>query len=40
MFVGDVMHEGDLGVVKHTFKHVLRVLYALGGVRIQQLNER
>lgn len=34
------MHEFDLGVFKAVFKHILRVLYALGGDRIQTLNAR
>ena len=34
------MHEFPLGIVKDTFKHKLRILHALGGSRIQRLNER
>ncbi len=40
MFVYDLLHEFELGVWKADFTHILRVLYALGGDRIQKLNER
>jgi hypothetical protein len=40
MFVPDLLHEFELGVWKAIFIHLLRVLIAAGGDRIQQLNER
>ena len=36
----DVMHEFDLGVWKAVLVHLIRILYAAGGTRIQELNER
>jgi hypothetical protein len=40
MFVPDLLHEFELGVLKATFIHLLRILIAAGGDCIQQLNER
>lgn len=40
LFVPDLLHEFELGVWKATFIHLLRVLIAAGGDRIQMLNER
>ncbi|KAI0691329.1 hypothetical protein BC835DRAFT_1279354 [Cytidiella melzeri] len=40
LFVPDLLHEFELGVWKATFSHTLRILFAAGGDRIQQLNER
>ncbi|THU77289.1 hypothetical protein K435DRAFT_824372 [Dendrothele bispora CBS 962.96] len=40
MFVPDLLHEFELGVWKATFTHLLRVLYAAAGDRIQELNKR
>jgi len=40
MFVPDQLHEFELGVWKATFKHLLRLLYAVGGDGIPTLNAR
>ena len=40
MFVVDLMHKFELGVWKATFTDLLRILYAQGGNRIQELNKR
>jgi hypothetical protein len=40
MFVPDLLHEFELGVWKATFTHLIRVLFAVGGDGIQQLNAR
>ena len=40
MFVVDLLHEFELGVWKATFIHLLRILYAVGGDAIQELNKR
>ncbi|THG93081.1 hypothetical protein EW026_g8053 [Hermanssonia centrifuga] len=40
MFASDLLHEFELGVWKANFTHLLRVLYAIGGDKIQALNER
>jgi hypothetical protein len=40
MFVPDLLHEFELGVWKAVFTHLLRILYALGGDKIQTLNLR
>ncbi|KAH8082791.1 hypothetical protein BXZ70DRAFT_958592 [Cristinia sonorae] len=40
MLAPDLLHEFELGTWKAVFIHLLRVLYAAGGDRIQQLNER
>jgi hypothetical protein len=36
----DLLHEFELGVWKAFFTHLLRVLYAIGGDKIQELNSR
>ncbi|KAF8234440.1 hypothetical protein L208DRAFT_1145345, partial [Tricholoma matsutake] len=38
MFVPDLLHEFELGVWKNTFKHLIRILYAVGDNLIQELN--
>lgn len=40
LFVPDVMHEFDLGVWKAILLHLLRILFAAGEERIQELNRR
>jgi hypothetical protein len=42
MLVVDLMHEFELGVWKHTFIHILRVLYAAvpGRKAVDELNAR
>ena len=40
MFVPDLLHEFELGIWKVVFTHLLRILYALGGNKIQTLNSR
>ena len=40
MFVPDLLHEFELGVWKNTFKHLIRILYAVGDDLIQELNSR
>jgi hypothetical protein len=40
MFVPDLLHEFELGVWKAVFTHLIRILYACGGDRIQVLNSR
>lgn len=40
MFVVDLLHEFELGVWKAIFTHLLRILIAAGGDRIQELNKR
>ncbi|OSD08626.1 hypothetical protein PYCCODRAFT_1357030 [Trametes coccinea BRFM310] len=40
LFVPDLMHECELGVWKSTWIHLLRILYALGNDKIQELNRR
>ncbi|KAI1783828.1 hypothetical protein LXA43DRAFT_902777 [Ganoderma leucocontextum] len=40
MFVPDLMHEFELGVWKSTFTHLLHILYAAGGDKIQIFNQR
>ena len=40
MFVPDLLHEFELGVWKATFTHLMRILYAMGGTAVQQLNKR
>jgi hypothetical protein len=40
MFVPDLLHEFELGVWKAVFTHLMRILYAAGGDRIQTLNKR
>lgn len=40
MFVPDLLHEFELGVWKAVFRHLMRILYAVGGDRIPELNHR
>lgn len=40
LLVPDLLHEFELGVWKATFTHLLRLLLAAGGDRVQRLNER
>jgi hypothetical protein len=40
MFVPDLLHEFELGVWKAVFTHLMRVLYTVGGDKIQELNRR
>ncbi|RPD53254.1 hypothetical protein L226DRAFT_548591 [Lentinus tigrinus ALCF2SS1-7] len=40
MYVPDLMHEFELGVWKSTLTHLVRILHALGGEKVQQFNER
>ncbi|GBE87835.1 hypothetical protein SCP_1200600 [Sparassis crispa] len=40
MFVPDLMHEFELSVWKVIFTHLLRILYAAGGDKIQEFNRR
>lgn len=40
IFAPDLLHEFELGVWKAVFIQLLRILYALGGDRIQTLNSR
>lgn len=36
----DLLHEFEIGVWKATFAHTVRVLFAAGGDKVQELNER
>jgi len=40
MFVPDLLHEFELGVWKAVFTHLLRILFACGDNKIQELNSR
>ncbi|KAG6895033.1 hypothetical protein C0992_003455 [Termitomyces sp. T32_za158] len=40
MLVPDLMHEFELGVWKHVFTHLIRILVANGGTSVQYLNQR
>jgi hypothetical protein len=40
MFTVDLLHEFELGVWKAIFTHLLRILYAIGDGKIQELNKR
>ncbi|KAG6894126.1 hypothetical protein C0992_007423 [Termitomyces sp. T32_za158] len=40
MLVPDFMHEFELGVWKHVFAHLVRILVANGGTSVQYLNQR
>ncbi|ETW82716.1 hypothetical protein HETIRDRAFT_54372 [Heterobasidion irregulare TC 32-1] len=40
LFVVDLLHEFELGVWKAIFTHLLRILWAAGGDKIQELNSR
>lgn len=40
MLAVDLLHEYELGTWKPTFTHLIRVLFAAGGDKIQELNKR
>lgn len=40
MFVPDLLHEFELGVWKAVFTHLMQVLYAASGDKIQELNRQ
>ncbi|KAJ7166117.1 hypothetical protein C8R46DRAFT_1351546 [Mycena filopes] len=40
MFVPDLLHEIELGVVKSLFVHIIRILYGVGGDCVAKLDER
>ena len=40
MFVPDVLHEVELGVVKAFFIHIVRLLYAHGDSAVSELDAR
>ncbi|KAK6972044.1 GLOBIN domain-containing protein [Favolaschia claudopus] len=40
MFVPDLLHEVELGVVKAFFTHIVRILYTLGIEAVDELNSR
>jgi hypothetical protein len=40
MLVVDMLHEFELGVWKAIFTHLMRIVYAAGGVTVQELNWR
>jgi hypothetical protein len=40
MFMVDLLHEFEPGVWKATFTHLLRILYAHGDRKIQELYKR
>ncbi|KAK7021661.1 GLOBIN domain-containing protein, partial [Favolaschia claudopus] len=40
MFVPDLLHEVELGIVKAFFTHVVRILYTLGIEVVDELNSR
>lgn len=40
MFVPDLLHEVELGVVKSLFTHLIRILYAYNPLNVIQLDER
>ncbi|KAJ7016995.1 hypothetical protein C8F04DRAFT_1339278 [Mycena alexandri] len=40
MFVPDLLHEIELGVVKSLFIHILRILYDIGGDSVAELDKR
>ncbi len=40
MLAVDLLHEFELGVWKAVFTHLMRILYAAGGDKIQTLNTR
>ena len=40
LFVPDLLHEFEIGVWKATFAHAIRILFAVGGDKVQELNER
>ncbi|KAJ7155302.1 hypothetical protein C8R46DRAFT_1296775 [Mycena filopes] len=40
MFVPDLLHEIELGVIKSLFVHIIRILYGVGGDCVAKLDER
>ncbi|KAG2010174.1 hypothetical protein CC2G_013017 [Coprinopsis cinerea AmutBmut pab1-1] len=40
MFVPDILHDFELGVWKAVFAHLMRILHAISGDFVQELNER
>jgi hypothetical protein len=38
--VVDLLHEFELGVWKAIFTHLMRILHAIGGNAVQDLNQR
>ncbi|KAI0310491.1 hypothetical protein OF83DRAFT_1025758, partial [Amylostereum chailletii] len=40
IFVVDLLHEFKLGIWKATLTHMVHLLYAVGGNRIQDFNAR
>ncbi len=40
LFVPDLLHEFELGVWKATFTHLVRLLIAVGGTAVHDLDER
>jgi hypothetical protein len=40
MFIVDLLHEFELGVWKAIFTHLMHILFAAGGMAIQELNWR
>jgi hypothetical protein len=40
LFVVDLLHEFELGVWKAIFTHLMRILQAIGGNAVQDLNKR
>lgn len=40
MLTVDAMHEGELGGIKHTYTHLIRILMLVGSNAIQTLNAR
>jgi hypothetical protein len=40
LFVVDLLHEFELGVWKAIFTHLMRILHAIGGDVVQDLNVR
>ncbi|KAG6831420.1 hypothetical protein H0H92_010633 [Tricholoma furcatifolium] len=40
LFVVDVLHEIELGVIKHTFAHLIRMLYTLGAGSVAHLDRK
>ena len=40
MFAPDLLHEFELGVWKHVFAHLVRILYACNEGGVQVLNEQ
>lgn len=40
LFVPDLLHEFELGVWKSTLTHLIRILHAAGGDKVQEFNRR